>query len=81
MSRRSKSIKKKCDCCRELTENFGLITKMKHDLSSLDLYYLVKELKSLENNKIDRIYNSVDKKNELVIAIHVSGEEIGRAHV
>ena len=47
---------------------------MKKDISSLELYYLVKELKSLENSKVDKIYHSKEQKDELVIALHLSGE-------
>ncbi len=47
---------------------------MKNEISSLELMYLVKELKVLENSKVDRIYNSKDSKNEFLFAFHISGE-------
>ena len=47
---------------------------MKQEISSLELHYLVDELKALENTKVDRIYHSKESKNELVIALHKSGE-------
>jgi predicted ribosome quality control (RQC) complex YloA/Tae2 family protein len=47
---------------------------MKNEISSLELYYLIKELKTLENSKIDRIYNSKDNPKELTIVCHISGE-------
>ena len=39
---------------------------MKSEISSLDLYYLTKELKILENSKVDRIYHSKENNKELL---------------
>jgi len=39
-------------------------------ISSLELYFLVKELKTLENSRVDRIYNS--GKGEIYIKLHKS---------
>ena len=47
---------------------------MKNDISSLELYYLVKELKVLENSKIDRIYNPKDNPKELTMVCHISNQ-------
>lgn len=47
---------------------------MKNEISSLELMYLVKELKILENSKVDRIYNSKDSKHEFLFAFHISNE-------
>jgi len=40
----------------------------------LDLYYLIQELKVIENSKVDRIYHSKDTQEELMIILHVSGK-------
>lgn len=45
----------------------------KKELSSLELYYLVRELRVLEGSKLDRIYHSKEQKNELVLAFHLAG--------
>jgi len=47
---------------------------MKNDISSLELYYLVRELKVIENSKIDRIYNPKNNPKELTIICHVTGQ-------
>jgi len=47
---------------------------MKSDISSLELYYLVRELKTLENSKIDRIYNPKNNPKELTISCHITGQ-------
>ena len=47
---------------------------MVKELSSLDLYYLIQELKVIENSKVDRIYHSKDTQEELMIILHVSGK-------
>jgi predicted ribosome quality control (RQC) complex YloA/Tae2 family protein len=48
--------------------------KMKTDISSLELHYLIGELKVLEGAKIDRIYNSKDNFKELTISCHITGQ-------
>jgi predicted ribosome quality control (RQC) complex YloA/Tae2 family protein len=45
----------------------------KKELSSLEIYYLVNELKRLENSKVDRIYNTKEEKNKMLIVLHVAG--------
>ena len=45
---------------------------MKGQLSSLELHYLVEELQSLVNGRVDKVYNP--NKKELVMLFHVSGE-------
>ncbi|MGV8087224.1 MAG: NFACT family protein [Candidatus Woesearchaeota archaeon] len=47
---------------------------MKKEISSLELYYLIKELKVIEESKIDRIYNSKDNSKELLISCHITGK-------
>lgn len=47
---------------------------MKKEISSLELYYLIKELKVIEGSKIDRIYNSKDNLKELLISCHITGK-------
>lgn len=47
---------------------------MKNEISSLELYYLIKELKVVEGSKIDRIYNSKENPKELIISCHISGK-------
>ncbi len=44
---------------------------MKQELSSLDLHYLIKELKGLVGAKIDKIYQP--KKEELLFQMHLTG--------
>lgn len=48
--------------------------KMVKELSSMDLYYLVKELKLLENSKVDRIYHTKENPEELIIVVHVTSQ-------
>ena len=45
---------------------------MKKQISSLDLHYLVKELKELENSRIDKIYNP--EKELLIFSLFKSNE-------
>jgi predicted ribosome quality control (RQC) complex YloA/Tae2 family protein len=47
---------------------------MKNEISSLELYYLIKELKALEGSKIDRIYHQKNNSKELTICCHVTGQ-------
>jgi predicted ribosome quality control (RQC) complex YloA/Tae2 family protein len=47
---------------------------MKNEISSLELYYLVKEFKVLEGSKIDRIYHSKNTTKEITISCHVTGQ-------
>jgi predicted ribosome quality control (RQC) complex YloA/Tae2 family protein len=47
---------------------------MVKELSSMDLYYLIKELKQLENSKVDRIYHTKENPEELLIVVHVTGK-------
>jgi len=47
---------------------------MKNEISSLELHYLVKELKVIEGSKIDRIYHSKENPKELIISCHISGQ-------
>ena len=47
---------------------------MVKELSSLDISYLIKEFKQLENSKIDRIYNTKENYDELIIVFHVTGK-------
>ena len=47
---------------------------MKNEISSLELYYLIKELKVVEGSKIDRIYNSKENSKELIIGCHMTGK-------
>jgi predicted ribosome quality control (RQC) complex YloA/Tae2 family protein len=47
---------------------------MKSELSSLDLYYLSKELSELENSKTDRIYHSKEESSKLILTFHVTGK-------
>ncbi|MGV8141272.1 MAG: NFACT family protein [Candidatus Woesearchaeota archaeon] len=47
---------------------------MKNEISSLELYYLMKELKVLEGSKIDRIYHPKTNPKELTIVCHISGQ-------
>jgi predicted ribosome quality control (RQC) complex YloA/Tae2 family protein len=44
---------------------------MKNEISSLELYYIVRELKVLEGSKIDRIYHSKNNPKELTIGCHI----------
>lgn len=44
---------------------------MKKELSSLEVHYLVKELKAIENSRIDRIYQPV--KETLILQLHKTG--------
>ena len=43
---------------------------MANQLSSLDIHFLIKELKTLEGSRVDRIYNS--EKEEIYIQFHKS---------
>jgi predicted ribosome quality control (RQC) complex YloA/Tae2 family protein len=47
---------------------------MKNEISSLELYYLIKELKALEGSKVDRIYHQKNTPKELTISCHVTGQ-------
>ena len=47
---------------------------MKNDISSLELYYLMKELKVLEGSKIDRIYHEKNTPKEMTISCHVTSQ-------
>jgi len=47
---------------------------MKNEISSLELYYLIKELKSLEGSKIDRIYHQKNTQKEMTISCHVTSQ-------
>lgn len=49
-------------------------SKMKNEISSLELHYLIRELKILEGSKIDRIYHSKSTPKELVIGCHITGQ-------
>ena len=49
---------------------------MKTDISSMDLYYLVSELKFLEGSKIDKVMHSNANEKELVIILHT--QNIGK---
>ena len=42
---------------------------MKSNIASLELHYLVKELQSLIDSKVDNIYNP--KKEELILQLHI----------
>lgn len=47
---------------------------MKNDISSLELYYLIRELKVVEGSKIDRIYHCKNTPKELTVSCHITGE-------
>ena len=47
---------------------------MVKELSAMDLHYLIKELKELENSKVDRIYHTKEDPKELLIILHVTGK-------
>ncbi len=47
---------------------------MKLELSSLDIYYLVREFAVLAGAKIDRIYESADRREEFLFVFHKTGE-------
>jgi len=47
---------------------------MKNDISSLELHYLMREIKVLEGSKIDRIYHSKGNPKELTISCHITGQ-------
>ena len=47
---------------------------MKNEISSLELYYLVREFKVLENSKVDRIYHPKNTPKELTVVCHVTGQ-------
>jgi predicted ribosome quality control (RQC) complex YloA/Tae2 family protein len=47
---------------------------MKNEISSLELYYLIKELKVLEGSKIDRIYHQKNTPKEMTISCHVTNQ-------
>jgi len=47
---------------------------MVNELSSMDLYYLIRELKQLEGAKVDRIYHTSENPEELLIVVHVTGK-------
>lgn len=46
---------------------------MKSELTSLDLYYLVKEFQALEGARIDKIYEQDSDRNEFLFIFHKSG--------
>ena len=46
---------------------------MKSELTSLDLYYLVKEFQDLVGARIDKIYEQEEDKNEFLFIFHKSG--------
>lgn len=46
---------------------------MKQELTSLDLYYLVKEFQALVGARIDKIYEQDENKNEFLFVFHKSG--------
>lgn len=50
------------------------MVEMVKELSSIDIYYLMKELKQLENSKVDRIYHTTENYEELLIVLHVKGK-------
>ena len=50
-----------------------LFNIMKSELSSLDLYYLVKELQSLVGAKFNKIYQKEDDKKDLFFLLHKTG--------
>ncbi len=45
---------------------------MKKDISSLELYYFMKELQILVDSKVDRVYHSKESPQELIIGFHVT---------
>lgn len=47
---------------------------MVKELSAVDIYYFLKELKQLENSKVDKIYHTTEKPDELLIVVHVTGK-------
>jgi len=47
---------------------------MKNEISSLELYYLIRELKVLEGSKIDRIYHQKNNPKEMTICCHVTSQ-------
>jgi predicted ribosome quality control (RQC) complex YloA/Tae2 family protein len=47
---------------------------MKNEISSLELYYLIRELKVLEGAKVDRIYHQKSTPKELTLSCHISGQ-------
>jgi len=47
---------------------------MKNELSSLDLYYLIRELKVLEGSKVDRIYLPKSNPKELTVSCHITSQ-------
>jgi predicted ribosome quality control (RQC) complex YloA/Tae2 family protein len=47
---------------------------MKNEISSLELYYLIRELKALEGSKIDRIYHQKNNSKEMTICCHVTNQ-------
>ncbi len=50
------------------------MVEMVKELSSMDIYYLMKELKQLENSKVDRIYHTTENYEELLVVVHVTGK-------
>jgi len=47
---------------------------MKNEISSLELYYLAKELKVLEGSKVDRVFHAKSTPKELVLGFHTTGQ-------
>jgi predicted ribosome quality control (RQC) complex YloA/Tae2 family protein len=47
---------------------------MKNEISSLELYYLMKEFKIIEGSKIDRVYHPKNSPKELTIVCHITGQ-------
>ena len=46
---------------------------MKTELTSLDLYYLIKEFQEMVGARIDKVYEQDDDKDEFLFAFHKSG--------
>jgi len=47
---------------------------MKSEISSLELYYLMRELKVLEGAKVDRVFHAKGAQRELLIGFHITGQ-------
>lgn len=47
---------------------------MRSDTSSLDLYFLTRELQALVGGKVDKIYEKDDDRKDLLFAFHVTGK-------
>ena len=46
---------------------------MKSEITSLDLYYLVKEFQSLVGARVDKVYEQSEDKKEFLFVFHKSG--------